>query len=135
MLCGFKRKFIGNYGNMSDIAPRDKNRVAALLGTSNVDGESTVKIYADPTTHRLFVESSGGAGASIQTDVFIATSGQTVFTATQNVAGTYYISVNGNIATPTNQDPSGYYTVSGDTATFSSGQIVGSVILWCYATS
>ena len=40
---------------MSDQAPKDGNSVPALLGTSNVDQESTVKIYADPATHAILV--------------------------------------------------------------------------------
>lgn len=35
---------------------RDKNRIPALLGTSNSDGSTPVAIYADPATQRLLVD-------------------------------------------------------------------------------
>lgn len=44
-------------------APKDGNDVSALLGTSSVDG-SAVPIWADPVTHRLLVNASGGGGGS-----------------------------------------------------------------------
>lgn len=47
---------------MSDIAKRDQNSVPTLLGVSSIDGTSTVTIFADPSTHRLKVEGSGGGG-------------------------------------------------------------------------
>lgn len=40
-------------------APRDENAVTTLLGTSNVDGRTPVVVWADPTTHRIFVDSIG----------------------------------------------------------------------------
>lgn len=42
-------------------APRDQNRIPALLGTSSADGVTTVPIYADPVTHRLLVNTTAGA--------------------------------------------------------------------------
>lgn len=44
---------------MSDIANRDQNFVPSLLAVSSVDGSSPVKLYADPTTHRLLVDLPG----------------------------------------------------------------------------
>jgi hypothetical protein len=110
-------------------AKRDGNFVPTLLGTSYVDGVSTVPIYADPTTHRLFVESSG-ISSSFNTDVFTSTNGQTVFTASQNVAYTIYLSINGSIQTP-NVD----YTVAGGVATLTNGIPSGNIVVWVYATS
>lgn len=43
-------------------ANRDQNRVTTLLATSNADGITPVKLYADPITHRLLVDSTGSAG-------------------------------------------------------------------------
>lgn len=43
-------------------ASRDDNYVPTLLGVSNADGTTPVKIYADPTTHRLLVDLPGGSG-------------------------------------------------------------------------
>lgn len=41
-------------------AKRDSNYVTTLIAVSNVDGVTPVVLYADPTTHRLLVDSSGG---------------------------------------------------------------------------
>lgn len=43
---------------MADNAPRDENRVVSLLGASNINGTSPVTIYANPSTHRLYVDAS-----------------------------------------------------------------------------
>ncbi len=43
-----------------ETAPRDENQIPALLGTDASTGNTTVKIYANPTTHRLLVESATG---------------------------------------------------------------------------
>jgi hypothetical protein len=45
-------------------APRDQNRVTALLGTSYIDGTTPVAIYADDTTHELYVKSAGGSAVN-----------------------------------------------------------------------
>lgn len=47
---------------MSINASRDQNRIPSLLGVSSVDGVTPVLIYADPITHRLYVNSTGGGG-------------------------------------------------------------------------
>ena len=39
-------------------APRDSNRVPALLATSSADGITPVPVYANPTTHKLEVDAS-----------------------------------------------------------------------------
>ena len=38
--------------------PRDENFIPAIFGVSDVDGETPVAIYADPTTHELYVKLS-----------------------------------------------------------------------------
>lgn len=43
-------------------ARRDQNHVTTLLAVSSVDGETPVPLWADPITHRLLVEGSGGSG-------------------------------------------------------------------------
>lgn len=48
-------------------ASRDENFVPTLLGVSNVDGTTPVKVYADPTTHRLLVDLGGGGTGTVQT--------------------------------------------------------------------
>lgn len=47
---------------MADNAPIDQNDVKGLIAASSVDGKTPVKVYADPTTHRLLVDSSGTGG-------------------------------------------------------------------------
>lgn len=46
---------------MADNAARDQNFVPTLLGVSSANGTSPVKVYADPTTHRLLVDSGASA--------------------------------------------------------------------------
>ena len=45
-------------------APRDENRVTAILGVSDADGETTVPIYADPDTNRLYVDALSSSDSS-----------------------------------------------------------------------
>lgn len=53
-------------------AERDENFVPTLLGVSNADGETPVRVYADPTTHRLLVDLPGGAGTVTSVSVVTA---------------------------------------------------------------
>lgn len=54
-------------------ASRDQNSVPTLLGASASDGTSPVKIYADPDTHRLLVDSTSGVvGPGSSTDNAVA---------------------------------------------------------------
>lgn len=43
-------------------AKRDQNDVPTLLGVSSSDGTTIVRLYADPVTHRLLTDVSGGGG-------------------------------------------------------------------------
>lgn len=43
-------------------ASRDQNNVPTLLAVSSADGVTPVPVYANPTTHALLTESSGGSG-------------------------------------------------------------------------
>lgn len=118
-------------------AKHDDNSVPTALFAQQGATSFVAPGQIDQITGRILVDLSGGgsvAGA-LQTDIFTATTNQTVFNASKTVAATIYLSVNGVIQTPSNVDPSGYYTVTGNTATFSSGQIVGSIVIWTYATS
>ena len=45
-------------------AGRDQNSVTTLLGLSSADGITPVTIWADPVTHRLLVQISGGGGGT-----------------------------------------------------------------------
>ena len=53
-------------------ASRDQNYVTTLLAVSSVDGVTPVTLYANPTTHRLLVDLSGGGSGTVQT-ISIAT--------------------------------------------------------------
>lgn len=41
-------------------ASRDENAVPTLIGVSNVDGVTPVRLWVDPVTHRLLVDLTGG---------------------------------------------------------------------------
>lgn len=43
-------------------AKRDSNYIPTLLAVSSVDGSTPVTLYADPTTHRLYVDLPGSSG-------------------------------------------------------------------------
>ena len=38
--------------------PRDDNRIPHIVGTSSVDGETSIPVYANPTTNALKVENT-----------------------------------------------------------------------------
>ncbi len=46
-------------------AKRDENFVTTLLGVSSSDGITPVVVYADPTTHRLLVDTVAYSGAGV----------------------------------------------------------------------
>ncbi len=51
-------------------AYRDGNSVPTLIAASNADGSTPVRVWADPATHRLLVDSAG-AGSGTVTDVSV----------------------------------------------------------------
>lgn len=74
-------------------ASRDENTIPTLLGASSADGKTPVKVYADPDTHRLLVDSTAGVvGPGSSTDNAIArfdgTTGQTIQNSTVFVSDT-----------------------------------------------
>lgn len=80
-------------------AKRDENSVPTLIGVSNVDGSTPVTVYADPTTHRLLIDMSGG-GTGTVTSVSVVTANGfagTVATATTTPAITLTTTVTGII--------------------------------------
>lgn len=115
---------------MSVNASKDQNRIPTLLAVSSTDLTTIVKVAADPTTHRLYVDanvSGANLAAHFNRDTFTSTNNQTIFTASQTVAGDVYLSINGSIQTPAVD-----YTVSGSTATLAQGIPSGNVIVWAY---
>lgn len=112
-------------------AAKDQNFIPTLLGASSSDGKTPVRVYADPTTHRLLVDASGALSSSLQTDVFTATNAQTSFTASQTVVYTVGFYLDGLLQTPTTD-----YTVAASVATLA-GAMVGGVpsgtkVVWVY---
>lgn len=83
---------------MADNASRDQNNVPTLLGVSSTDGVSPVKVYADPSTHRLLVNGTGGGVTSINADTTAAQviAAGTGITVTDNGTGTHTIAANQN---------------------------------------
>lgn len=84
-------------------ASRDENNVPTLIAASSSDGKTPVRIYADPSTHRLLVDmTSGVAGPVSSTDGAIAlwdgTTGQTIKDSTLVPSGT--IAAPATTATP-----------------------------------
>lgn len=62
-------------------APRDENRVTALLGVSNIDFRTPVDIQADPSTHELLVKANvsgtvtANAGTNLNTSALALENG------------------------------------------------------------
>lgn len=92
-----------------DIASRDQNNVPSLLGVSSGDGVSTVKLYADPTSHRLLV-SSGGAGPTNGYQVPIGTVDGTNQTFTFTAAPNVIVVDNTNVMNKTSADGTSNWT-------------------------
>lgn len=67
-----------------ETAKRDENEVPSLLAVSSADGVSLVRVWADPTTHRLLVQlvGSGNGGYQQATSGVIDGSNQTYTWAT-----------------------------------------------------
>ncbi len=64
-------------------AYRDENNVPTLIASSSSDGKTPVRVYADPSTHRLLVDATSGVvGPGSSTDGAITlwdgVTGQTV---------------------------------------------------------
>lgn len=77
-------------------AGRDQNFVPTLLGVSNVDGTTPIAVYADPTTHRLLVDSAAGAGTVTSVSVVTANGlAGSVATATSTPAITLTTTITG----------------------------------------
>ena len=53
-------------------AKRDQNRIPTLMAVSSADGTTPIALYADPTTHRLYVDFPGGGSGTV-TSVSVVT--------------------------------------------------------------
>lgn len=82
---------------MADTSSHDGDHVATLMAVSSTDGITPVKIYGDPTTHRLLVTPSG-SGSGTVTSVSVVTANGfagTVATATTTPAITLSTTITG----------------------------------------
>ena len=80
-------------------ASRDQNNIPTLLGVSNVDGVTPVKIYADPVTHRLLVDIPGGSG-SVTSVALTVPEGLTVTGSPITTAGTFDVELDTGYVIP-----------------------------------
>ena len=48
-------------------AARDENNIPTLIAVSSADGETPVRVYADPDTHRLLTQNEGNTTATAAT--------------------------------------------------------------------
>ena len=55
---------------MPPIASRDQNRITTLMAVSSADGVTPVLLWADPTTHRLLVDTPAGSVSASSTTTF-----------------------------------------------------------------
>lgn len=78
-------------------AERDGNFVPTLLAVSSVDGVTPVTVYADPVTHRLLTDLTGGGSGTVTSVSVVTANGfaGTVATATSTPAITLTTSVTG----------------------------------------
>lgn len=82
-------------------AARDENSVATLLAASSADGKSPVRVYADPTTHRLLVQlaaGSTGTGAPAATptyigQVYVDTAGPDIYMAIGTASNADWVAI------------------------------------------
>lgn len=92
-------------------AYRDENSVPTLIASSNADGKTPVRVYADPITHRLLVDASG---ATFYADTVSGTiNGSNVtFTVANTISAALVLFLGGIPYQPTVD-----FTVSGTTIT------------------
>lgn len=77
-------------------AYRDSNFVPTLIASSNVDGKTPVRLYADPVSHRLLVDLPVGSGTVSSVSVVSANGfAGTVATATTTPAITLSTTITG----------------------------------------
>ncbi len=103
-----------------ETAPRDENQISALLATDSTTGNTTVKVYADPATHRLLVDSTSGVVPPVSsTDKAVARFNGTTGATIQN--SVVIIGDTGNVTGVAALTASGVVTASGYKAGASTG--------------
>lgn len=75
-------------------AYRDENDVPTLIAVSILDGQTPVRLWADPITHRLLVDSAGGGGGGFTklTATGTRNGSNTVFTFTTATQPSFIVS-------------------------------------------
>ncbi len=106
-------------------AKRDGNFVPTLIGVSNSDGLTPIVVYADPVTHRLLVDSTGGASNAFVYNEVVSGSGTTFTLANTPIAGTQTIFANGQRLTP---GAGNDYTISGAVITTANSWSAGTIL-------
>lgn len=81
-------------------AYRDQNDVPTLIAASSADGKTPVRLYADPTTHRLLIDLPGGGGTVTSVDATVPT-GLTVSGVPITTSGTIAIALQSGYVIPT----------------------------------
>lgn len=123
-------------------APRDQNFIpAALFEIEGSNPPAVTPGLIDEATGRILVEGAGGGGtisSQMNTDVFVATNGQTAFTATETVAYTFGLYIQTLLTPPNSSGAQADYSVSGEVATLSNisypnGVPGGSIVVWVYS--
>lgn len=61
-------------------AYRDQNSVPTLIAVSNVDGQTPVRLWADPVTHRLLVDATGAPGTRVEVPTGLVNGSNLVYT-------------------------------------------------------
>lgn len=109
-------------------AARDGNFVPTLLGVSTTDGSTPIVVYANPSTHRLLVDASGGSTAFVDNEVVSGSS--TTFTlANTPTAGSQHVYGNGQRLTP---GAGNDYTIAGAVITILAGSYSAGAVLADY---
>jgi len=107
-----------------DNAERDANQIPCLLGTSSTTGEP-VSIFADPTTHRLLVDSGGGSSTNFADNEVVSGSGTTFTLANTPTAGSQHVYASGIRLTPGIGND---YTISGAVLTLANSYSAGQIL-------
>ncbi len=97
-------------------AKKDPNYVNSLIAVSNADGSSTVRLWADPITHRLLVDLPTGSGDVVgpasATDEAIArfdgTTGKLIQNSNVTITNAGVITVAGAYSLPIVDGTNGY---------------------------
>lgn len=106
---------------------RDQNYVTSLLAASNADGITPVVLWADPVTHRLLVQSSGGGSSTFVNNEIVSGSGTSWTLAQTPLAGAQNIYAQGIRLYP-GSDPNFGYSITGSAITTQQSYTTGDLI-------